>query len=110
MVAAVAQRLGLPAADVDPDAGLELLGLESLVIVGIMGDLSQWLGWQVTPAVIVEYPTINEIARQIAVELAEPAEPAGPQPWVEPEPEPAAVAEAKPSFLDRVRRTVSSRG
>jgi predicted NAD/FAD-binding protein/acyl carrier protein len=119
MVAAVAQRLGLPAADVDPDAGLELLGLDSLVIVGIMADLSQWLGWQVTPAVIVEYPTISEIARQIAVELAEsdergapdapdaPDAPVGPLPWGEPEP--VTVTEARPSFLDRLLRSVSPR-
>jgi acyl carrier protein len=70
----VASRLGVPADEVDPDAPLEIYALESLDVVNLVADLSDWLGWKLTPAVMIEYPTIRSIAEELAGEPAgEPA-------------------------------------
>jgi acyl carrier protein len=70
----VAARLGVAAGEVDPDAPMEIYALESLAVVNLVADLSDWLGWKLTPAVMIEYPTIRSIAEELAGEPAgEPA-------------------------------------
>ncbi|MGI5227927.1 FAD-dependent oxidoreductase [Actinoallomurus sp. CA-142502] len=79
MRAQVARRLGLAVAEVDADAPLDAYPLESLAIVQLIAEMSAWLDWEIAPAVLVEYPTIDEVARAIADDLAaESALAAGP--------------------------------
>lgn len=71
LVARVAQRLGVPVAEIDAAAPLDTYPLESLAIVQIIADLSGWLDWDIAPAVLIEYPTIDEVARAIADDLTD---------------------------------------
>lgn len=70
LVAQVAGRLGVPPAEIDPTAPLETYPLESLAIVQIIADLSARLDWDIAPAVLIEYPTIDEVAGAIADDVA----------------------------------------
>lgn len=69
MRAQVARRLGLAVAEVDTDAPLETYPLESLTVVRLIAEMSAWLDWEIAPAVLVEYPTIDEVARAVADDL-----------------------------------------
>ncbi len=100
MVAQLAGRLAVPSSEIDPDVPVESYGLTSLAAVSMLAELSQWLGWQVTPSVLVEYPTISAIADQLATELA-----GAPVPVVPLAATPPVVAHA--SVLDRIRRAFS---
>jgi acyl carrier protein len=99
MVAEIAARLGVPTSEIDPDLPVEAYGLTSLAAVSMLAELSEWLGWQVTPSVLVEYPTVSAIADQLASELAGAAAP----------PVPVAAAARvveRSSVLDRIRRAL----
>lgn len=74
MCGQVARRLGLDPAEVDADAPLDTYPLESLAIVALIAEMSNWLDWDIAPAVLIEYPTIDEVARAIAEDLAAEAE------------------------------------
>jgi acyl carrier protein len=96
-VSQLAARLGVPAAEIDPDLPVEAYPVTSLAAVSMIAELSQWLNWQVTPSVLVEYPTLSAIAEQLASEI--PVLSDGPVT----EAEPAPVPEPR-SVLSRIRR------
>jgi hypothetical protein len=99
LIGQIARRTGLAIAAVDPTAPIETFPLESLQVVGLIADLSHWLGWQVTPSIIFQWPTIDAIAGRLAEELAE----AGVTPT-------SQVEEARGGGLfGRVRRAIASR-
>lgn len=67
MVEYLARALNVGAATIDVDAELERLGLNSALVVSMLGDLEDWLGLELPPAVMFDYPTI----RTLSVHLAE---------------------------------------
>ncbi|MGC5015919.1 SDR family NAD(P)-dependent oxidoreductase [Streptosporangium sp. DT93] len=59
----IAARCRLPLADVDPDRPLEEFGLSSRDAVAVAGELEVFLGRELGPTLVWEYPTINRLAR-----------------------------------------------
>lgn len=62
----LARTLDLPEATIDPDASFARLGLDSANSLYLIVELEEWLGVELTTEVIVEYPSIAELARYLA--------------------------------------------
>lgn len=62
----VAQLLGLPEATVDPTLRFERYGLDSAALVGMTGELADWLGCAVEPAAPYEHPTVDALAAALS--------------------------------------------
>jgi acyl carrier protein len=62
----VAEALGVPPELVDPDRDVGALGLTSVSLVGLLGELEEWLDIEISPAVLYDHPTINKVAFHIA--------------------------------------------
>ena len=62
----LARTLELPEQTVDPDVKFARLGLDSANSVFLIVELEEWLGIELTPDLILEYPTIAELARYLA--------------------------------------------
>jgi acyl carrier protein len=66
----IAKTLDMPSAEVDRAMDLENLGLNSALVVSMIGDLEDWLGVELSPAIVFEYRTIDAIASYLADEMA----------------------------------------
>lgn len=66
LVEHLSQELKLPVERISPSAALESFGLDSVVANSLVGQFSDWLGFRITPAIIVEYPTIDAVARHLS--------------------------------------------
>lgn len=68
---AVADQLQLAPASIDPDRPLSYYGLDSLAAATISGELTEWLGRDVAPEVLIDHPTINALAEHLAARVKE---------------------------------------
>jgi acyl transferase domain-containing protein/acyl carrier protein len=66
LVAKLAERLGLESREIDVGEPLASYGLGSTEAVSLAGELADWLGRQLSPALVYEYPTIEALARHLA--------------------------------------------
>jgi phthiocerol/phenolphthiocerol synthesis type-I polyketide synthase B len=70
--------MGLPPTEIlDPAAGFFQLGMDSLMSVALARGLSASLGADLTPAVVFDYPTVDDLTDHLATILPELAD-AGP--------------------------------
>jgi acyl carrier protein len=68
IVSYLSQTLDIPAANIDRGRDLEQLGLNSALVVSMIGDLEEWLGVELTPSLVFDYPNIDAIAGHLAGE------------------------------------------
>lgn len=66
----MARTLDLPDGTIDPDVNFARLGLDSANSVYLIVELEDWLGLELTPDLLVEHPTISELARYLAERAA----------------------------------------
>lgn len=59
------ERLDIPEEEFDLDENLGSFGLSSMQAVHLIGSLEEWLGFRLAPALVYQYPTVNELAREI---------------------------------------------
>ncbi len=78
LVEKVAALLELPAAEIDPHAPLQSLGLDSLAAVTLSGELSDHLHRPVEPTIVYSHPTIAALTAHFSAETATPPAPAMP--------------------------------
>jgi acyl-CoA synthetase (AMP-forming)/AMP-acid ligase II/acyl carrier protein len=81
LVTQIAERLKMPAREVDVHLPFASLGMDSMTAVLLAGDLEVWLERRLPPTLMYDHPSIDALARHLAEEPAEP----------EPTPEPVAV-------------------
>ena len=62
----LARTLDLSDRAIDPETKFARLGLDSASGVYLIVELEDWLGLELTPEVIFEYPTIAELAGYLA--------------------------------------------
>jgi acyl carrier protein len=62
----LARTLDLPDHTIDPEMTFARLGLDSANSVFLIVELEDWLGLELTPDLLFEYPTIGELARHLA--------------------------------------------
>ncbi len=73
---AIAEVLGVEPAELDPRAPIASFGLQSVEMVGLVGELEQWVSRELPATLIWEYPTIEGLAQH----LTEPTEHVGTEP------------------------------
>jgi acyl carrier protein len=66
LVERLSAELQVPPSQIDPAAALETYAIDSIVANSLVGSFSDWLGFRVTPALIVEHPTIHAIAAYLS--------------------------------------------
>ena len=74
MVSKLSERLEIEPQEIDIREPFASYGLGSTEAVSLAGELAEWLGRKLSPALVYEYPTIEALARYLAEspELSEP--------------------------------------
>ena len=62
LVEKIARRLNVQAKDIDVHAAIDRYGLDSLEAVNIISDLERWLGRELSPTLIYNYPSIQALS------------------------------------------------
>lgn len=58
----IAKVIEKDASELDENATFESFGLDSVSVVGMTGDLGQWLDREIDPVVVYDHPTIRGLA------------------------------------------------
>ena len=66
LVSYLAGVLELEPDEVDVTVTFDRYGLDSFTAVGLAGDLEDWLGHAVDPALPYDYPTVQSLAQHLA--------------------------------------------
>lgn len=65
----VANLLEIDPEDIDTTIPFDRYGLDSSAAVGLTGDLEDWLGLEIDPTLLYDYPTIESLAEHLGSEL-----------------------------------------
>jgi acyl carrier protein len=68
IVQRLAFRLGTPSADIDPTLPFASFGMDSQNALGLSGDLEDWLGVELSPTLVWDYPTVRQLSCHLATE------------------------------------------
>ena len=66
LVSKLSERLGIESHEIDIREPFASYGLGSTEAVSLAGELAEWLGRKLSPALVYEYPTIEALARYLA--------------------------------------------
>ena len=66
----LAEVLEVDRSFIAPDVELEALGLNSALVVSMLGDLEDWLGVEISPSVVFDYPTIDAMSGYLEQTMA----------------------------------------
>lgn len=66
LMAYLAAFLEIDIQEVDPSTPFERYGLDSAAAIGVTCDIEDWLGRELDPTLLYDYPTITELARHLA--------------------------------------------
>ena len=66
LVAQLAERLKMPAKEIDPREPFAAYGMDSLTALMMAGDLETWLGRHLSPSLMYDYPSIEALAQHLA--------------------------------------------
>ena len=61
----IAEILDLPVERIPRDAEFDSFGLDSAASVSMIIDLEDWLGFEVSPSLLFEFPTVQLLANEI---------------------------------------------
>ena len=70
IVSYLAELLEVDPDEVDVTIPFDRYGLDSAAAVGLTGDLEEWLGHEVDPTVLYDYPTITSLVKHLSLELS----------------------------------------
>ena len=73
LVTNLAEALSIEPAEIDITKPFASYGLESTDAIGLSGDLEEWLGCQLSPTLVYEYPSIELLARHLVEQSSAPA-------------------------------------
>jgi acyl carrier protein len=59
----IADLTGVEKTAISEQSQFSALGLDSAAVIGMTGDLSDWLGKEIDPTIVYEYPTIEGLAQ-----------------------------------------------
>jgi acyl carrier protein len=71
IVSYVANMLDVNPDEVDVKIPFERYGLDSSAAVGLTGDLEEWLGREIDPTLLYDYPTIEGLVQHLSSELSQ---------------------------------------
>ena len=70
IVSYLAELLELDPNEIDLAIPFDNYGLDSAIAVGMTGDLEDWMGIELDPTLLYDYPTIEVLAQHLAEEFA----------------------------------------
>lgn len=70
ITAFIADRTGVAAKEIEPDENLGSYGLGSMQAVDLVGSLEDRYGVTLPPALVFQYPTVNELSVAVAQRAA----------------------------------------
>jgi acyl carrier protein len=70
MINKIAKELGIQPEDVDKQASFDSYGLDSVLAINIASAGKQYLGIEVSPLMLMHYPTIASLSQHLAAEMA----------------------------------------
>ncbi|MBE9068185.1 acyl carrier protein [Leptolyngbya cf. ectocarpi LEGE 11479] len=62
----LATSLNVAIEAIDPDVPFDSYGLDSTEVIGLSGELEEWLHQQVSPTLLYDYPTVAALAEHLA--------------------------------------------
>jgi acyl carrier protein len=62
----LAKKLEVEESKVDPTVPFVELGIDSMTAVVMTGDLGDWLGFDIEPSQLFEFPTVSEFAARVS--------------------------------------------
>jgi len=65
LAALVGQLLRIPPASIDMTARLERYGLDSVAAIGVTAELESYLGRELEPTLLYDFPTIRQLANHL---------------------------------------------
>jgi acyl carrier protein len=65
LVTYISDLLEIDSEEVDEHISFDRYGLDSSAAIIVTGDLSQWLGRDLEPTLLYDYPTISELAEYL---------------------------------------------
>lgn len=68
LVSYLANLLEIDLDEVDVTVSFDRYGLDSATAIGMTGNLEEWLGYELDPTLIYDYPTIEALAENLAEE------------------------------------------
>jgi acyl carrier protein len=74
MTERLATQLKIPVASVDTSRQFDAYGLDSRTAVAVSGELEKVVERRLSPALLIEHPTIDGVARELARELSNEAQ------------------------------------
>jgi acyl carrier protein len=66
----VAKLLEVNPADVDVSIPFDRYGLDSAAAVGMTGELEDWLGHEMDPTLLYDYPTIESLVQHLSMNVS----------------------------------------
>jgi acyl carrier protein len=69
LVANLAAQMELEPGQVDPEEPIAALGIDSMQLIGLIGDLEEWLGCRFTDNPWIDFPTVNSLSAFVAAQL-----------------------------------------
>ncbi len=70
----VGRLLDKPADRIDPNVEVERLGLDSATAVALIMSLEEWLGIELMPELLFDYPTIASLSEHLSSRVTSPLE------------------------------------
>jgi len=67
----LAKHLECEIGAINPEQAFPSLGIDSLLAFSITGELSEWIGQDLSATLLWEYPTIDSLARKVSELLAD---------------------------------------
>ena len=65
-IVSLANVLRIPKDSVETDAIFNRLGLDSAMVIYLMMDLEEKLGFEISPDDFYDYPTVNDLSRHLS--------------------------------------------
>jgi acyl carrier protein len=75
LVDKLSRELDIDAERIDVNKPIAHYGVDSALALSLGGELGQWLGRRLDPALVWDYPTIDGMARHLAGELGDVSPP-----------------------------------
>ena len=69
LVSYVAELLEVDSEEIDVTIPFDRYGLDSSAAVGLTGDLEDWLGKEVDPTLLYDYPTVEALVQHLSLQL-----------------------------------------
>jgi len=70
LITNIASVVNMDPAHIDVQQTFDNYGLDSLQAVSLSGDLENWLNREVSPTVVWDYPTVEQLARHLSQNCA----------------------------------------